>query len=221
MPIKTIFFLFFLLLTPCYNIQSFTLMLDPAGHAKYEGREIDDCFERGLTLQCAEALKKNLNELYPYVHVVLSRSAGQTVEHLQNAHIANRMKTDLYLSIHFYQEKEEKPSLYLYQFLYNTATDFWPYVDNGFSFIPYKHAYRAHTESSYSYGTNLLQFFNKKKYKRYFDCKGFFGLPCKPLLGINCPALLIEAGLKKRNDWHCLAEALVDALETIINPDAS
>ena len=36
-------------------------MIDPSGDAKHTGRVIQDTFERGITLQCAEALKKELN----------------------------------------------------------------------------------------------------------------------------------------------------------------
>lgn len=45
-----------------YSIQQniFTLMIDPAGDAKHAGRVIEDSFERGITLQCAEKLKKML-----------------------------------------------------------------------------------------------------------------------------------------------------------------
>jgi len=87
------------------------IMLDPAGDAQYAGRRIDDSFERGLTLRCAEQLKQRLEQLFPQIHVVLTRLPGETVQPLQNANFANRLSVDLYLSIHFYHETATKPEL--------------------------------------------------------------------------------------------------------------
>jgi len=191
-------------------------MLEPAGDAKHAGREIDDCFERGITLQFAESLKKNLEVTYPGIRVILSRFAGESLEPLQNANFANRLQVDFYLSIHFFLEKEEKPQLFLYQFAYNATTDFWPFVHKTLIFIPYDQAHRAYAQLSKTYGKFIVDHLQTKKYKKYFETKGLFALPFKPLIGINCPALALEASLKNKNDWKVLVSPLIQSLQNII-----
>lgn len=94
----------------------FTLMLDPAGDAQYPGRIIEDCFERGITLQFVEQLQVIITERFPSVRVVLTRFPGETRQPLQNANFANRLDVDLYISIHCYPESKPKSQLYLYYF---------------------------------------------------------------------------------------------------------
>lgn len=53
-----IFFLLFTTMVCCAH--QITIIIDPAGDANHALREIDDTYERGLTLQCAQALKKKL-----------------------------------------------------------------------------------------------------------------------------------------------------------------
>ena len=72
---------------------------------KDAGRIVNDSFERGLTLQFAQELKKELELNFNNIRVVLTRIPGETLESLQNANFANRLNVDFYLSIHFYSEK--------------------------------------------------------------------------------------------------------------------
>ena len=56
------FFYFFVSITLDATDNPFTIMIDPAGDAKHTGRLIQDTLERGISLQCAEELKKNLTQ---------------------------------------------------------------------------------------------------------------------------------------------------------------
>src|SRR5579872_1728748 len=69
----------------------FTIMLDPAGDAQYPGRIIDDCFERGITLQLAEQLSTVIAQRFPSIRVVITRQPGETRQPLQHANFANRL----------------------------------------------------------------------------------------------------------------------------------
>src|SRR3972149_4092399 len=77
----------------------FTIMIDPAGDAKRAGRMLEDNFERGITLSCANCLKHDLEKKYTNVRVILSRFPGETLESMQNANFANRLQVDFYISI--------------------------------------------------------------------------------------------------------------------------
>ena len=192
---------------------NFTLMLDPAGDAKNPGRKLDDSFERGITLQFAEQLKHELELLFPSIRIVLTRLPGETLQPLQNANFANRLDVDFYLSIHFYQERETKPNLYLYHFSYNDE-----FITRWFdlAFYPFDKAHLCNKQITCNWGSMMNATLSSDTYKKQFDCKGLYKLPFWPLIGIKAPAIALEAGLKNNQDWHTYIEPLVSALKPII-----
>jgi N-acetylmuramoyl-L-alanine amidase len=198
-----------------FSSEKFILMIDPAGDAKHAGREIDDYFERGIALQCAEKLKYAIEKEYPFVSVVLSRFPGESLEPLQNAHFANRLSVDLYISIHFYQNAEEKPALFIYQCAYNKVTDFWPRMhDTEYKLVPYDQIHISHTQQSKHYAEQMISVL--QQYQQVFDIKGLFVFPFKPLIAINAPALAFEISLKTKNDWQSCIEPITKSLKSII-----
>lgn len=190
-------------------------MIDPAGDAKHAGREIDDCFERGITLQCAEVVKKKCEKKYSNVRVVLTRFPGESLEPLQNASFANRLGIDCYISIHFYPETEPKPRLYLFYFMYH-PTDIWQQPSDELILRPYDQAHLFSLQISKMWGYFMKFILEQDQYKKFFDIKGLFGIPFKPLIGVTSPALGIEIGLKYKNDWQKYVEPIVNSLEPII-----
>ncbi len=194
----------------------FTLMVDPAGDARDAGREIDDTFERGITMQCAEELKKSLEAQIPGMRVILTRFPGETVEPLQNAGFANRLKVDLYLTLHFYEAKEKTPSLHLYHVLYNPGTDFWGKKEDELALLPYDQAYKLSIKKTAPLIKALYEQLKKDERKNNITCLAPLGIPFKPLAGIIAPAIALEIGIKKKDDWNKLVPLLVSALETTI-----
>jgi hypothetical protein len=193
----------------------FSIMLDPAGDAKNTGRIIEDSFERGITLQFAEQLKKLLEERHPGVRIVLTRFPGETIESLQNANFANRLDVDLYLSIHFYHEKASKPSVYIYHFLYNPITDFWA-KPRTLSFYPHDQAHLFMLNQTILWGHQLKSFLKSDSFNALFDVKGVYGLPFHPLIGIKPAALALEVGIKNKNYWRTYLEPVAQSLGQII-----
>jgi len=190
----------------------FSIMIDPSGDAKTTGRTIDDSFERGLTLQCAQKLKEVL-ERHNNVRVILTRFAGETVEPLQNAHFANRLDVDLFVSLNFYTETAAKPTIYLYTFSYGNE----PYtVPSDALFYNYDSAHWPYAQTTKTWAACIQQELQESRYHKLFDCKGVYKLPFKPLIGIKAPALGIEIGLKNSKDWHNCVDALVSSLEALI-----
>lgn len=189
----------------------FTIMLDPAGDAQTTGRQLDDAFERGITLQCAERLKSVLEEQFSNLRVIITRQPGEILQPLHNANFANRLDVDLFVTLHFYQEAATKPLLYLYHFSY--GDEFITKVQD-LAFHPYDQAYLFNAQATHSMITNIQQ--RLAAYKKQFDCKGPYKLPLKSLIGIKAPAIVVEAGLKHKDDWVSLIEPLVASLEPII-----
>ncbi len=191
----------------------FTLMVDPAVDARDAGREIDDTFERGITMQCAEELKKSLEAQIPGMRVILTRFPGETVEPLQNAAFANRLKVDLYLSLHFYETKEKTTIIHLYHVLYNPGTDFWGKKEDELALLPFDQAYKLSIKKTAPLIKALYEQLKKDERKNNITCLAPLGIPFKPLAGITAPAIALEIGIKKKDDWNKIVPLLVTALE--------
>jgi hypothetical protein len=193
-------------------VYKFTLMIHP-GDSQGQ-REIEEIPERALTFQCAQELKSAIEARMPEVRVLLTRAAGETIEPLQAASYANRLKVDLYLSLHFYSSKEKMNKLSVYHVLYNPGTDFWQTKDQDLSLCPYNKAYRIHLKKTYEWASKIVE--HLKKEEKLFLCQDLAGIPFKPLLGVTAPSIGIEMGLKKKSDYKALIPALVVALDIIM-----
>jgi len=192
-----------------------SIMIDPAGDAQNTGRKLHDSFERGITLQCAEHLKQLLESTNKQIRVVLTRWPGETLEPLQNANFANRLDIQLYLSIHFYQEKERVPKLYLYQLSYSNDT-FFPTKKIGLTFTPYDQAHLESSTTTQTWALKIKEHLELPEYEKLFEVKGIFKIPFKPLVGIKAPAFAIEVGLKNKDDWKLYSQAFAQSLGPII-----
>ncbi len=192
----------------------FTVMLNPAGDAKDAGRMLNDSFERGVTLQCCQELKRHLETNIPNIRVVLTRFPGETLEPLQNANFANRLETDFYLSIHFYKEHEIKPHVYLY--LYKTE-HYTTLGTTELCFCPFDKAHLLQQKKTMTIGTMMEQLFKEFQKNGQFITRGLFTLPFRPLVGIQAPAIALEAGIKDTHSWQYLIEPIVETIKQIIN----
>ncbi len=190
-----------------------TLMLDPAGDAKNTGRIIDDNFERGITLQYAQEIKKELEKQSNTI-VLITRAPGEVVEPLQQATFANRLGVDLYVHLACYHETDALPHLYFYYFLYNPVTDFWKKRSHDLALIPYNQAHL----------TSLAQsaYLNQKLYNSCIAQNNNHrvihepvGMPFRPLVGIQQPAIGIELGINTNNS-HALISLLSTELINLI-----
>ncbi len=201
----------------------FTLMIDPAGDARNPGREINATSERNISMACAENLKKELEKQLPGLRVIFTRIAGETVDHLQNASFANRLHVDLYISLHFFHQKEKVPRLFIYRLLYNPNTDIWDLKNDELSLLPYNHAYRLHVKKMESLSAHLYTLCGQeaKALATPLVCMPPLSIPYKPLIGITTQALGIEIGIRKREDWKEIIPVLVAAFVDLIRGNAS
>lgn len=210
---RTILFTFITTTTLLPAITRFSIMLAPAGDAKHTGRQIGDSLERGITLQCAEQLKKMLQDLYPNVRVALTRSPGETIYPLQNANFSNRLGDDCYVSIHFYPESRTKPQMFMYYFSY--GDDFVTKTPDLF-FCPYDQAHRINGPKTRSWSQLVAQVLTNEKHKKLFDFRNICGVPFKPLIGVKAPAFAFEIGLQEKNDWKRYVEPIALSIGQIV-----
>lgn len=195
--------------------EQFTIMIDPAGDAKHTGRLIDNTFERGISLQCAEKLKDVITKKYKNVRVIFTRVPGETIQPLQNASFANRLNVDLYLSLYFYHEPSNPAHVSIYYYVENPITDFW-HKPKKLTFYPINQAHLPALKTTQQCGNLFLQTLQDKNSSKFFHPRGLFAIPFLPLMGIKAPALALEIGLKQKQDWLAVIDPIVIAIERIM-----
>lgn len=188
-------------------------MLDPAGDAKHTGRHIDDLFERGITLQCAEKIKDIIEQRCPSVKVFLTRLPGDIVYDLQNAAFANRLNANLFVSINFYHTNEARPTLFLYTFSY---ADTFVHHSDTLAFHSYDTAHITHKDMTMLMTKTIMHELRKDQYQTLFSCSGPHALPTKQIIGICCPSMVIDAGLKDKLSWIYYTQPIADAIITAL-----
>ena len=191
---------------------SFTIIINPAGDAKDPGRTIDDTYERSLTMQFAEELKKVLEYNNKGLKVIFTRLPGEALESLQNVSFSNRLAINLYIHLSFFEETASKPSIFTYSLLYDPATDFIQKKSSELTLLSYDQAYKVSLSESKHYSHKFAANCNQKK----FTCHTPIALPYKPLIGIMAPAIGIEMGINRKNQWKNLVTPVASALQASI-----
>jgi N-acetylmuramoyl-L-alanine amidase len=193
------------------------IVIDPAGDSQNPGREIDDTFERSLTLQMAQELKTLIEEKNPQIKVLLTRSPGETLEPLQNISFSNRLGAELYISLHFFEQQEEKTSLFIYTLMFDPATDFLEKKGSELSLMPFDQTYKLSLKKTDEFATQVYKSCKEAAKTHRLICHRPLALPFKPLMGITSPALGLEIGIRKQSDWKKLTPVLAQALEQLVS----
>lgn len=206
-------FIIIFILSITKDMFSFSLMLDPSGDAKYTGRRIGNTFERSITMLIAQQLKEQLEEQYPSVSVTLTRTPGEAIYPLQNANFANRLPADLYINLSCFADSSTKPTVYIYR--YSNQLAFLP-PPSLQTFIPYHQSFLVNAHITNAITHLLKKELSSPEYQSSFTVKGVYSFPCKPLLGILAPAVIIECGITNQDQWHHYIPALHNSIATII-----
>ena len=187
-------------------------MINPAGDAKHPGRIIDDAFERGITFQCAQQIKKHCELNSSNVTIILARTPGQHLEPFQAAQFANRLSVDLYISLHFFHAPAEKKMITIYHYL-QQPTDYWLRQSAEPTFVPYDQAHIPSLTMTSQIAQKMKQLCEIEFTNKGYQCIGPFATRLKPLAGITSPAILLEIGLEKKDDWQQVMTPLVTILQ--------
>lgn len=193
------------------NTRTSVVMINPAGHAKDPGRTLINSNERAETFKCAEAMQRLLLDRLN-VRSVFTRAPGEELVHLQNASFANRLGSDLFLSIHLYKEERERPRVYIYHLVYDPVLDYTHRSRSSLSFLALRHTNTVNITKTKHWAGRIKSIFTEANYQNQCDFYGPYGIPVKPLAGIISPALLIEIGINDDNKWIDVVDLIVRSL---------
>lgn len=184
----------------------YTIMISPAGDAQNPGRQLAEDFERGLSRQLAEELKKRLEDGLENARIILSHDAGETVTQEQKANFANRLNVDLYIALSVTGGDRLTISP-----LYYKASNFTAALSDKLALYPASQAYLTNAEKTALIAKKLIPTqFNTK-----FTCNPAIGAPLKSLEGIAAPAFDIEITLSAAPDLLVYLEPLAAMIEGV------
>lgn len=87
-----------------------TVVIDPGHGGDKPGALGKHCFEKDIVLQVAKKLGKLINDNYPDVKVIYTRTKDVDIALSARAHVANSAKADLFLSIHANSHPTSSPT---------------------------------------------------------------------------------------------------------------
>lgn len=193
-----------------------TIMIDAAGDAQRVGRTIHDSFERGVALQVAEKLVEELKQVLPGCRILLASSPGDASDTLQRAAFANRLGVDLFFSIHCYQQKGIELPVDFYYFSFNPVQDDWYKSDNALSLKPYNQTYLPCFKENRALAHHCAQAAAQIIGKAGFTVLHTCGIPFKPLIGLDVPAIACEIGVHTKQELKNLPAALSQVIQGLV-----
>lgn len=189
----------------------YTIMIDPAGDARQTGRIIGNGFERTIAFQLAKELHASLQETLP-CSVIITRTPGEIVYPQQNAHFANRLSIDLYVSLHCYCDPEEKYTIALYA-LSRTDINSTPLPD--LAMIPLTKAHWHASKHTHAYMQSMYTTLTTH-YAHQFHLLQPLDIPLAPLLGIQAPAIAIEVNCMASDSITAYIEPLTKSIRAAL-----
>lgn len=199
-----------------------TVMLNPAGDAQNTGKIIGDGFERNLTLQIAQEIE-NFFKYDGSTKIILSRSAGESLEPLQNISFANRLNIDFYLDINVAQNSLEDKNqnfdnnkkIFIYYHIINPVEDRWPKKFDNLSLISIDQIYLKNISKTIDFADIFSKTLKNYTKKISVYSGGPIGVPLKSLLGLNCPAISCEILVNSKFDIKEFIEPICQAIKKI------
>ena len=115
---KRLFAIIIVLLLPCgavfsqkkdtYHVR--TVVVDPGHGGAKPGAQGSRSWEKDITLSVAKKFGKLIEDNYPDVKVIYTRTTDVDISLAERAHIANRNKADLFISVHANSHPTSSPT---------------------------------------------------------------------------------------------------------------
>lgn len=194
-------------------IKPIIIMVDPSWDVKFQSRKIGDTTEFELSYKLCQELKREIeNEL---IQVIITKTAENMRNNLSNANWANKIKADLYLNIQVCNSKDRIKRLNIYNTIYNNSTDFWDLKQDKITFLPYDAAYKINLNKTKKFAN--MFYGTAKENKSKISIYEPIGFPCKPIMGVISPALMLEISIIKELDWQLFIEPIKNSILSIVS----
>lgn len=189
--------------------RSLIVYINPAGSPYHPGRTIGDSFERGIALNCAQALKDELALRVPLTRVIINQAREENRDYVQHINHAHKVRANIYVHLSFYHTQKSTPELTLTSFRWHPTTDLWKRDVRKEDFIPFHEAH--FTCASLTNIMSQHMFYYAATHRPFPLCAtACLALPYAPLAGIAIPAIGIEIGIQHGKQVADIAPALAD-----------
>ncbi|MBP7854611.1 hypothetical protein KAZ82_01600 [Candidatus Babeliales bacterium] len=210
MSIKYFFYSTLFVLSPIMH-SKFTIILDATGDAKHAGRSIGTVFERGLTIQCIQAIKNQIETTHKNIEIITTNDVSNSAHLSASAIFSNRIQPHIYLKLGFYQKLCKPCDWTLYRYSTNKSDElnqkFNPCI-----FYEINQAHQMNYNITKLLAEQFLQTLQEPTCKIANYSHGLFAIPIQPLYGIQAPCLYFEAGLFQADDWQLFVQPLSNAI---------
>jgi hypothetical protein len=194
------------------------IILNPAGNVHNPGRIIGESFERTLTLQFAQAVKRAVEKLLPKARVLITSTPGEVISQFHMASYVNNLDAHLYLHIGMYHTSSQIPDISFYTMAVDPAMDMWTYQDTD-HFVPFYFAHRRKIQQSREL-LGILHAYATTYRPIPFQVHDVRSIPYKSLVGVTIPAIALEIGLPNHAAWQLCVEPLAHMLCSCITRGA-
>jgi N-acetylmuramoyl-L-alanine amidase len=192
------------------NKKPFTLVIEASGDAFNSGRTICNNFENAISFTIAQHIKEMINVHPLHAKIFINRTPTEIIAVLQNAQFANKLNTDLYISIHCYQHAQNRPQITLYQYSYKEPVIL---KKGSLGFYTFDQIYLLNETQTNTWAQELKKILSEQN---HLDIYGTYKLPFKPLMGIDASTIGIEVGICSEQDLPLIITVLSNALEQFI-----
>jgi N-acetylmuramoyl-L-alanine amidase len=198
------FFLILIFFPPLLFPHSFTVVLDPGMPLKAPLSQ--------ESLACVKNLQHALEETFPEVRIVLSRTSHQEVTLLQVASFSNRIKADLHISFNFFIEREGAKHIRIFTCSTTSRDTQKKCLD--LALIPAQKVYEQHAQQSKMFAQ---KFFISAKDAGFLTVFEPHPLPLKPLQGVTAPSFVVEIGIGKPKEWKSYFPQLFEGIKEVVS----
>lgn len=209
MSIKQYIFITLLIFSPTLkatrSTHAFTVVLDPGTQ--------NNTVLMQEAIKCVETVRQTLEDTFPQIRVVLSRTSLEAAEPLQTASFSNRIEADLHIVFNFFIEKESTKSIRLYTCGKPNSKVFKNVQKPKLAFTPANKVYETHKEQSEKLAQNFVAKTKKLGSIPIFEVTS---LPLLPLQSVSAPSFLLELSMAKPKDWKSYFVHLCEGFTEII-----
>lgn len=186
--------IYLLFISLSHKTLGLVVIIDPAGDSKITGRVFPDQYERNITMHCAECIKKILEEESSIsknpLQIFITHTTGQIKKELEFQQFSNILEADFFIHISAVPKIACPPAIFLYRL--NFSDQLAIQQKSSQLFIPFDEVHIQSSRASEQFGKNMYNYLNQEEFRRLYTIHNLLAVPCKPLIGVQAPGIMIE-----------------------------